>query len=284
MAIVKESGKKPLKAYEDIGFLKSDHCRPARLQLEFLKPEVTMEERRIESTIVLFGSARTQPPEVAQERLEKARKAATAEPDSPQARGELASAQRMVEQSRYYKLARQFAGLASQAGQIGECSHFVIVTGGGGGIMEAGNRGAADVGGHSVGLNISLPYEQMPNPYISEGLSFQFHYFSIRKMHFLLRAKALAAFPGGFGTMDEVFETLTLIQTGKIKPFPVVLFGREFWQELINWDLFVERGLIAPQDLDIFRFCETAEEAWEFILTFWQNSGNGPCGTLPAPR
>ena len=259
----------PLKAYEDIDFLKSPVCRPSRLQLEFLKPEVIMQESNIRSTIVLFGSARILSPQTARELLAQAEKALAAKPGSPALELEVLRARHKVEQSRYYDLGREFAALVSEFSRADENSDFVIMTGGGPGIMEAGNRGAADVGAKSIGLNISLPFEQRANPYISEGLSFQFHYFSIRKMHFLLRAKALAALPGGFGTMDEVFETLTLIQTHKIAPMPVVLFGREFWEEIINWDLFVERGLISPEDLDIFRFCDSAQEGWDYIRNFW---------------
>lgn len=262
-----------IKAYEDLSFLRSDTCRAVRLQLEWLKPETVMDERNIESTLVLFGSARTLSPEKAGEKLALAREDLTAEPDSSEGRANVQMAERRLAQSHYYQIAREFAALVSKACQSGTCRKFVIVTGGGGGIMEAGNRGAHDVGAESVGLNITLPFEQDPNPYISPGLSFQFHYFSIRKMHFLKRAKALVAFPGGFGTMDELFEALTLIQTHKIQPMPVVLFGRDFWEQLINWDLFVEEGLICPEDLDLFRFCDTAQEGWDYIRHFWQYNG-----------
>lgn len=266
---------KQVKAYEDINFLKHDACRPVRLQLEYLKPDVVMSEKGVDATIVIMGSARIPSPETAREELEKAEEKSEDFPDSPALKYHVAKARRMVEQSKYYEVARAFAALASQHS---EKNHqgvaFIVSTGGGGGIMEAGNRGAADAGSESVGLNITLPQEQHPNEYISDGLCFTFHYFSMRKMHFLLRAKALCAFPGGFGTMDEVFETLTLIQTGKIQPIPVVLFGREFWEEVINWQAFIDRGLINPEDVEVFRFCETAEEGWSYIQSFWDTMDN----------
>jgi uncharacterized protein (TIGR00730 family) len=258
-----------VKAYEDIDFLKTDICRPIRLQLELLKPETVMHEHGIHSTIVMFGSARTPDPETAAHQLRKAEEALRLAPESPQARQELRRAEKQQELSHYYQVAREFAALVSNCNQSSDRCDFVITTGGGGGIMEAGNRGAADVNAKSIGLNISLPFEQMPNPYIPPELTFHFHYFSIRKMHFLMRARALCAFPGGFGTMDELFETLTLIQTRKSIPIPVVLFGRAFWENLINWDYFVEMGLIEEKDLKIFHYCETAEEAWDYIRQFW---------------
>ncbi len=261
----------PLKAYEDVDFLKGDDCRAVRLQLEFLKPEVLMASHGIQSTIVLFGSARTPPPEVAEERLRKAEQALEENPESAECRREAALARHLMEQSHYYEVARELARLVSGRCQIEGRCEYVIMTGGGGGIMEAGNRGAADVGAKSVGLNIMLPFEQHPNPYITEELCFLFHYFSIRKMHFLLRARALCCFPGGFGTMDELFETLTLIQTGKIRRIPVILFGREFWEDFLNWDALIERGLISPEDLSIFQYCETAEQAWSLIADFWRD-------------
>ncbi len=260
-----------LKAYEDVDFLKQDVCRPTRLQLEFLKPEVIMKEHGVRSTIVLFGSARIPSPSRSGQELETAKKALTDNPADPALQRRVKKARQMFELSRYYDVAREFAALVSSRCQLDQTCDYVIMTGGGGGIMEAGNRGAAEVGAKSVGLNIALPFEQVPNPYISDKLSFEFHYFSIRKMHFLLRAKALCAFPGGFGTLDELFETLTLIQTRKIAPIPVVLFGREFWEKIINWDLLVELGLICPEDLGIFHYCESAEQAWNFIQNFWKD-------------
>ncbi|MFO7821790.1 MAG: LOG family protein [Lentisphaeria bacterium] len=262
--------KPSLKAYEDIEFLKSDPCRPTRLQLEYLKPEVTMTECKVNSTIVVFGSARIPDPETAAKELERAEKNAADRPDDKQLQFDLRHARHMKEQSCYYQKARDFARIVSECSSNSENSEFVIMTGGGGGIMEAANRGADDAGARSVGLNISIPFEQLENPYITDGLGFQFHYFSIRKMHFLKRAKALCAFPGGFGTMDELFETLTLTQTRKVKPIPVVLFGEEFWRGTINWEQFVDRGLISPDDMNIIRFCEDPQEAWDYIREFWK--------------
>ncbi|MGH7180519.1 MAG: TIGR00730 family Rossman fold protein, partial [Nitrospiraceae bacterium] len=177
----------------------------------------------------------------------------------------VAVARRQLELSRYYDVAREFSRLVSSTCQIDGRCDYVMVTGGGPGIMEAANRGAADVAAKSIGLNITLPHEQHPNPYITPRLSFQFRYFAIRKMHFLIRAKALVAFPGGFGTLDELFETLTLLQTGKTQNVMVVLVGRDFWERLINWQLLVENGLIAQQDLQLFQYVETAQEAWDLI-------------------
>lgn len=271
-----ETAKMPLKAYEDVDFLKRDVCRSVRLQLEFLKPETLMQEHRIRSTIVLFGSARVPEPDKAKDLIADAESKLAAAPDTPALKQALQRAKALAEMSRYYTVAREFASLVSSTCQSFERCDFVISTGGGGGIMEAGNRGAADVGAKSVGLNISLPFEQAPNPYITPALVFQFHYFSIRKMHFLLRAKALCAFPGGYGTLDELFECLTLIQTHKIKPMPVVLFGAAFWKGLINWQQLVDTGLISADDLKIFHFAETAEEGWAYICEFWrQHAGNG---------
>ena len=260
----------PLKAYEDIEFLKSDACRAARLQLEYLKPDVAMREHRIESTLVIFGSARLPSPEAAAAELAAAEQAAQAAPDCSSAASRLRRAQVMAEQSHYYAVAQELAEMVSRFGQSATCSgrQMVVITGGGGGIMEAGNRGANQAGAKSIGLNITLPHEQHPNAYSSEELTFQFHYFSIRKMHFLLRAKALCAFPGGFGTLDELFEALTLIQTGKMKRMPVVLFGASFWTRVVNWQELADRGMIAQDDLSLFSICETASEGWERICEF----------------
>lgn len=256
------------KAYEDIDFLKRDELRPVRLQLELLKPELVMRDANIRSTIVLFGSARTLSPDVAARNLDEARRAADEHPGSANHEQAVHAAETAVKMSRYYQLAQDFARLVSRDCQHTDGCEYVIVTGGGGGIMEAGNRGAAEVGAKTAGLNISLPFEQEPNPYITPELLFHFHYFSIRKMHFLMRAKALCAFPGGYGTLDEVFETLALIQTQKIARIPVILFGRTFWEDLINWEQMVQYQLICPEDLDIFQYCETPEEAWAIIKDF----------------
>lgn len=261
-----------LKAFEDVDFLKSPACRSIRLQLEFLKPDLAMDLYQIESTFVIFGSARTKDPEVARDNLQAAMKYLSEHPGSPEALAAVNRAEDDVKASHYYQVARDLAATATRESQKqdGTDKTFVVITGGGGGIMEAGNRGAADAGGISAALDIVLPFEQHPNPYITPGLSFMLHYFSIRKMHFLKRAKVLACFPGGFGTMDELFEALTLIQTHKIPQIPVLLYGREFWEKLINWEFFVERGLISPGDTDIFTYCETAQEGWDAIQKFYK--------------
>jgi uncharacterized protein (TIGR00730 family) len=250
-------------AYTDQDFLLREALRPTRVQLELMKPEVILQEERIASTIVVFGTARVRAPEDAGAALAKAEGTTDG---SPEAAAALRAAKRAVALSHYYEEARRFACIASEAGQRSEDERrFVIVTGGGPGIMEAANRGAHDVGAQSIGLSIVLPREQRPNSYITPSLSFRFHYFAMRKMHFLMRARALVCFPGGFGTMDELFETLTLIQTGRITPIPVLLFGEAWWRRIINFDALVEEGVVAPKDLQIFRYVETAEEAWAVI-------------------
>lgn len=243
-------------AFADPQFLLREEMRPVRMQLELLKPEMVQSEQGIESTIVIFGSARIVPPEVAKRMLADA----TGAGDETA----IAIAQSHVEMSRYYEEARRFGKLVTEKSRALETPIYVV-TGGGPGIMEAGNRGAFDAGGKSIGLNIVLQHEQAPNPYITPELCFEFHYFALRKMHFLMRSVALACFPGGFGTLDEMFEALTLIQTGKSRRRPVLLFGREFWTRLINFDLLVETGMISALDLSLFRFVETAEEAWAVL-------------------
>ncbi|MBX6323753.1 MAG: TIGR00730 family Rossman fold protein [Rhodospirillaceae bacterium] len=234
-------------AYTDQDFLLRDELRPTRMQLELMKPEFILQEERIASTIVVFGSARARPP------------AEGAAGDGPAPTGRGAAL------SRYYEEARRFASLASSAGQCSGERSFVIVTGGGPGIMEAANRGAHEVGARSIGLSIVLPHEQWPNRYVTPQLSFCFHYFGIRKMHFLMRARALVCFPGGFGTMDELFETLTLIQTGRIAPIPVLLFDEAWWRRIVNFETMVEEGVIDAKDLGIFRYVDSAEAAWRHI-------------------
>jgi uncharacterized protein (TIGR00730 family) len=243
-------------AFTDTDFLLREELRPVRMQLELLKPEMVQSEQGIESTIVIFGSARLVSAEVAQRLLSDATAAHNADA--------IRIAERHVAMSRYYEEARRFAAIVTQK-SAGFATPLYVVTGGGPGIMEAGNRGAHEVGGKSIGLNIVLPHEQEPNPYITPELCFQFHYFGMRKMHFLMRSIALVCFPGGFGTLDEMFEALTLIQTGKCRRRPVLLFGREFWTKLVNFDWLVETGMISEVDLQLFRFVETAEEAWEML-------------------
>jgi uncharacterized protein (TIGR00730 family) len=243
-------------AFMDADFLLREEMRPVRMQLELLKPEMIQDEQGIESTLVIFGSARIVAPDFAQRLVDDARSAGD--------ETTLALAQRYLAMSPYYEEARRFAALVT--GKSRELAKPIyIVTGGGPGIMEAGNRGAFDVGGKSIGLNIVLQHEQMPNPYITPELCFQFHYFGLRKMHFLMRSVALVCFPGGFGTLDELFEALTLMQTGKSRRRPVLLFGRDFWSKLINFEMLVETGMISALDLQLFRFVETAEEAWSAL-------------------
>ncbi len=243
-------------AFADRDFLLRDELRPVRMQLELLKPELVQQEQGIESTIVIFGSARIPSPEQAQSALTLARSGSDA---AAIRRGES-----QLAMSRYYEEARRFASIVTTR-TAQRAAPVVVVTGGGPGIMEAGNRGAFEVGGRSIGLNIVLPHEQEPNPYITPELCFQFHYFALRKMHFLMRSIALVCFPGGFGTMDELFETLTLIQTGKCRKRPILLFGRDFWSRVLDLDLLVETGMISPGDLELFNYVETAEEAWALL-------------------
>ena len=256
------------KAYEDVDFLAREELRPIRLHLEMLKAELVQQEHNIHSTIVVFGGTKILEPAAAREHLEKAEARAQRSPDDENAIRELGRARRMVENSHYYDEAREFGRLVSSNCQLDERFEYVIVTGGGPGIMEAANRGAHDVSGKSVGLSIVLPFETEPNPYITPELCFQFKYFAIRKMHFLMRAKALVVFPGGFGTLDELFETLTLIQTQKMPQVPVLLFGRSFWKKIVNFEALVEQGTIRADDLKLFSFVETAQEAWEAISAF----------------
>ena len=243
-------------AFTDERFLLREDLRPVRMQLELLKPELILQEERIVATIVMFGSARLVPMDVAADRL------AVAETRSDKAA--TARARMALHMSRYYEEARQLSSLITQASHKLD-EKIVVVTGGGPGIMEAGNRGASEAGGPSIGQNIVLPHEQEPNAYITPRLCFQFHYFALRKMHFLMRSVALVCFPGGFGTLDELFEVMTLTQTGKVRKRPIVLVGREFWTKLINFDWLVETGMIAADDLKLFHLVETAEEAWAVL-------------------
>jgi len=250
-------------AFQDEDFLLQDELRPVRLQLELLKPELILQEQHIESTVVIYGSARIADPETAETRLVSAQAEFNMSKDDPLAARKVESARRTLENSRYYDEARKLGHLISS--NTGK-DQLVVVTGGGPGIMEAANRGAHESGMPSIGMNIVLPHEQAPNPYIAPDLNFQFHYFAVRKMHLLMRAKSLVAFPGGFGTLDELFETLTLIQTHKVQPIPILLFGQAFWERIINFDALVEEGTISTEDLELFEYVETAEEAWKIIF------------------
>jgi uncharacterized protein (TIGR00730 family) len=257
-------------AFADPDFLLRDELRPVRLQLELLKPELELQAMGIESTVVVYGSARIDDPETATQLLAEAEADAALAPDDPAKAKLVERCRRAVARSHYYTEARRFGRIVSATAQVGPTRRFVIVTGGGPGIMEAANRGAVDVGAVSIGLNITLPHEQAPNEYVTPELSFQFHYFALRKMHFLLRARAVAVFPGGFGTFDEFFELLTLIQTGKMKPIPILLFGKDFWTRVVDFEALAEEGTISKGDLDLFRWCETADEAWAHISDFYE--------------
>jgi len=243
-------------AFTDTDFLLREELRPVRMQLELLKPELVQHEQGIHSTIVMFGSARI---------LD--REGALAAVQAAKAGGDAAAIKRadmQLAMSRYYEEARRFASLVTKA-SADRHNPIYVVTGGGPGIMEAGNRGAHEVGGKSIGLNIVLPHEQLPNPYITPELCFRFHYFALRKMHFLMRSVALVCFPGGFGTLDELFETMTLVQTGKSRRRPILMFGCEFWSKLINFDYLIETGMISPGDEQLFHYVESAEEAWALL-------------------
>ena len=257
-------------AYEDGDFLNEDEQRPVRLLLELQKPERRLREHRIESTIVVFGSARTLPRDKAQRRLDEllAEKSRFKKPGKALER-RIERARLQLEQSKFYEEARLFARLVSQDFMEAHRRDFVVVTGGGPGIMEAANRGAHDERQLSMGLNITLPKEQEPNPFISPELCFQFRYFAVRKMHFMLRARAMVAFPGGFGTMDELFETLCLVQTGKMPIMPIVLVGKDWWRRAIDWDFFVEQAVIDADDLKLFSTVDTAQEALDTIYAFY---------------
>ena len=246
-------------AFQDTDFLLREDLRPVRFQLELLKPELLLEEAKIGSTMVFYGSARIPDPAEADLLV------AAATNDQQRA-----IAERLKAKSHYYNVAYELARLASRAPRDEEgYRHFVVCSGGGPAIMEAANRGASDEGCDSIGLNIVLPHEQLPNIYVTPELSFQFHYFALRKMHFLLRARAVAVFPGGYGTFDEMFELLTLIQTGKVRPLPILLFGRDYWTKVVDFQALVDEGMISPNDLDLIHWCEVATEAWDFVQRFY---------------
>ena len=249
-------------AFQDPDFLLREDLRPVRFQLELLKPELLLNEAEIGSTFVFYGSARIPSPDMADALVEAATN------DEQQA-----VAERLKAKAPYYEVARELAKLASRCGCDEEGKkHFVVCSGGGPSIMEAANRGAFEEGRDSIGLNIVLPHEQLPNRYVTPDLSFQFHYFALRKMHFLLRARAVAVFPGGYGTFDELFELLTLVQTGKVRPLPILLFGKDYWDRVVNFQAMVEEGVISPHDLDLLHWSEEAQEAWDFITRFYERN------------
>ncbi len=270
-------------AERDVELLARDELRPVRLLLELLKPELALGENRVESTIVVFGGTQILEPRLAAERVATARSALARRPEDPLLARALARAQRVAEKSAYYEAARAFARIVSSTCQLGDRCEYVIVTGGGPGIMEAANRGAFDVGAKSVGFNITLQEEQIPNPYVTPELCFRFHYFALRKLHFLLRARALVAFPGGFGTLDEIFETLTLRQTERMQAIPIVLFGRAYWDRVVDWQFLADEGVVTDEHLGLIEYAETPEEAWGIIQRFHAEHGE-PAVRGPDPE
>lgn len=261
------------EADADTQFLQDDVTRGIRLQLDYLKTEDLLEEHDVAHTIVVFGSTRILEPQAAQRDVERCVKLLAANPGDESLKCLLATGERVLAKSRYYDMAREFGRIASAAGRNARGGRIMVMTGGGPGIMEAANRGANDVGAKSIGLNISLPREQYPNPYVTPELCLRFHYFAIRKLHFLKRARALVAFPGGYGTMDELFEVLSLAQTRKISPVPVILVGEEYWRRVFDPEFLVDEGVIDPEDRDLFWYCESAEEIWRDIVTWYDVSG-----------
>jgi uncharacterized protein (TIGR00730 family) len=260
------------QADQDVEFLNRDDMRGVRLQIDYLKPEILLEQHGITHTVVVFGSTRIPEPKAARRKVDVLRHALAEDPTDVILQRRLAIAERILAKSHYYEVAREFGRLVGDAGR-GPTDCCVVVTGGGPGIMEAANRGAYDVGAKSIGLNISLPHEQYPNPYITPELCFRFHYFALRKLHFLLRARALVAFPGGYGTFDELFETLTLVQTRTIDPVPIVLVGESYWRRAFDVDFLIEEGVIDPEDQELFWYAETAQEIWDGIVHWYEVNG-----------
>ena len=253
-------------AFQDTEFLLREDLRPVRFQLELLKPELLLNEAKIASTFVFYGSARIPAPDMADALVEAA--------TNPR---QEAIAKRLKAKAPYYEVARELARHASRCAVDAEGKrHFVVCSGGGPSIMEAANRGAWEEGAETIALNIVLPHEQLPNRYVTADLSFQFHYFALRKMHFLLRARAVAVFPGGYGTFDELFELLTLVQTGKVRPLPILIFGRDYWNRVINFEAMVDEGVIAPNDLELMHWSEDADEAWDFVVNFYEDDPDPP--------
>jgi uncharacterized protein (TIGR00730 family) len=272
------------QADKDLDFLDSEDTRGVRLQIDYLKPELELRRRGVEHTIVVFGSTRIREPAAAARRVHNLKQALQGAPADAELARLLAIAERLHAKSHYYDVARELGRLVGECRGNGFECRLLLMTGGGPGIMEAANRGAHDVGAPSVGLNIALPREQFPNPYMSTELCFRFHYFAMRKLHFLLRARALVAFPGGYGTLDEVFETLTLVQTRTIAPVPVVFVGEEYWRRAVDFEFLVDEGFIEREDRDLFWFAESAEEVWRSILAWHERRGAPlltPCGPTP---
>ena len=269
------------QADRDLDFLDSEETRGVRLQIDYLKAETELRRRGVEHTIVVFGSTRIREPVAAARRVDEIGAQLTATPDDSELVRQLGIARRLFEKSRYYDVARELGRLVGQCRSDSFDCRVLLMTGGGPGIMEAANRGAYDEGAASIGLNISLPREQFPNPYLTPDLCFRFHYFAMRKLHFMLRARALVAFPGGYGTLDELFETLTLVQTRTIAPVPVVLVGEEYWRRAVDFDFLVDEGVIEREDRDLFWYAETAADVWRSILEWHEQRGKPlvtPCG------
>ena len=269
------------QADQDIDYLNLDETRGVRLQIDYQKPELLLQQHNIEHTIVVFGSTRIHEPVSAQLKVDSLRAQLDENPNNHTLQQRLRVAERALANSRYYEVAQAFGRLVGEAGQAARDGQLVIMTGGGPGIMEAANRGAYDVKSESIGLNIHLPHEQYPNPYITPDLCFRFHYFALRKLHFLLRTRALVAFPGGYGTFDELFETLTLVQTRKIKPVPIVLVGEDYWRQAFNVDFLVDEGVIDEEDRELFWYAESPKEIWNGILQ-WHEANGTPL--LPAAK
>jgi hypothetical protein len=274
-AIMKSPGYR--LAEQDLGFLDSDAMRGVRLQLEYDKPELLFEQHAIAHTIVVFGSTRICEPGAARRNREALRVALAGKPGDAELARRLAVAERILAKSHYYDVARAFGRLVGEAGRNPANPCIAIMTGGGPGVMEAANRGSFDVGAKTIGLNIALPHEQYPNPYVTPDLCLRFHYFALRKLHFVMRAKALVTFPGGFGTLDELFEILTLVQTRKMKPVPIVLVGEAYWRRAVDFDFLLDEGVIEPEDRALFWFAETAEEIWRGILHWHEAAGEPLC-------
>lgn len=252
----------------DVDFLKRSEQRPVRMQLELQKTEQLLRDHEIETMVVVFGGTQIVPREEAESRVSAAKEELAEAPEDERLQRAVVRSEAQLEKSFYYDHAREFAKIVSSSCQIDGKCEFVVTTGGGPGIMEAANRGAFDVGAKNIGLNIELPHEQEPNPYITPELCFQFHYFAMRKFHFILRAAALVVFPGGYGTLDELFNTLCLRQTGRMQAIPIILYGRKYWESIINFQQLADEGVIADEHLDLISFAETPEQAWKIISEF----------------
>lgn len=255
-------------AEKDVLFLAEPEMRPVRMQLELQKTEQAMVREGVDSTVVVFGGTQIVPQHEAESRVKLAKLELEGDPDNERLQRAVLRAEKQLGKARYYDECREFARIVSSTCQIDGKCEFVVTTGGGPGIMEAANRGAFDVGAKSIGLNIELPHEQEPNPYITPSLCFQFHYFAMRKFHFILRAAALVVFPGGYGTLDELFNTLCLRQTGRMQAIPIILYGREYWEGVMNLQTLADEGVIADEHLDLVSYAESPEEAWKIISTY----------------